>query len=392
MQELRLKEHEVTRDVPLTSDEVRWLRESDAGLTVLGTGRPGVFDVKASERVGALVGARRTVVIEPKVPVANLLFMMGGDADLGLGPAANMAADASMVELMARLYADLLEQSIRDGGLVATYEERREEQSAPRGRIDWLAVQTRRFGLFPPISCVACDLQLDTELNRRLLAALVAMTRITSGETITRLRRVLGHFVGVSERRYGVAPLTPVHVDRRTARFAAALAFAEAILRSFSVSLHLGTVPTPSFLIDMNDVFERFVVRELNDSFIGTGGRVVHHPEGIFLDRRRWLTLKPDGVLFLADGTAQAAIDAKYKNSGVGYVEDAYQAFAYCTALGTSRGLLVYANARDVLHEIVNSSVSVVVVGLDLSDDPHRVRARLREVAARLVAPVFVAA
>lgn len=392
MRVLRLREHAITESVALAAAEVKWLRDCNAGLSVFATGSPSRFDVKASERVGLVVGPTCSVVIEPKTPLANLLFLLGDGAGLELGPAAPLAADASLVEAMGDLFAETLERAVRAGGLVAQYEERHDELPAPRGRIDWLAVQTRRFGLFPPIACTTTDLVLDTEINRRLLSALIAMSRMVAVPSVRdRLVSLLPRFSGVTYRRYHQAPLASVILDRRTSRFGGALRLAEAILRGLSVSLHEGETSSPSFLVDMNDVFERFVVRALAEAVEKEGFLLRYHAEGIFLDVGRRFEVVPDGVLYAPRLEPLAIVDAKYKISSVGQADDLYQALAYCTAVGVRRGALIYVGNADCEHEIDHSSIRVLVLGIDLSRDPKQIRERIAALGRRLITPALAA-
>ena len=389
LRQVRLKEHATAVGVALSLDEVAFLGGASAGLTILATNKTGRYDVRASERVGVLTGPTLTAIIEPKVSIANLLMLLGYGTAFDLGSATQLGNDADLVEAMADAYAGALERALRTGGLVSSYHSSIEDVSIPRGRVDWLALETRRFGLFPPVPCHVSDLTVDTELNRRLLAAAVTMARLVSwrGSRGEKLQRLLANFVGVENRHHSDASLTPIHLDRRTERFRQALSLAEAILRGASFCLREGTVLAPGFLVDMNKVFEQFVIRLLDEEVQPFGHEVQDHPPGFYLDVQGRLDVKPDGLLVDGHGRRVVVVDAKYKSTAAGRVNDVYQMVAYCTALGLTRAALVYAEAKDTVHEIVNSPCVVSVFGVDLSRDAADLKRRLGEIGRALIGP-----
>lgn len=374
----------------LTSAEVDNLLGLDARLTVLGTGRPGVYDLQASERVGAVVAGDLTVIIEPKIPVANLLFLIGQLEDFSFDALAPMAADASLVEAMAGLYAGVLESALR-AGLVQEYRDHEEDLRAARGRIDWMEVQTRRFGLVPPIACHYSDLTADTELNRRLLAAATLLARIlgvtgVAPQARARLGALTGRFVGVGSVQFGRGALRPLSVDRRTARFRTPLVIAEAILREASLSLRPGQALAPSFLVDMNKVFEAFVLRSLAACSREFGVFFEPHPRSVFLDDDERLILDPDGVVRHHDGSAAAVVDAKYKDRDSADRHDVYQMHAYCSGFGVARGVLVYASKiAETSYTFDAGGSRIDVVQVDLTSSPAHLRRRFREILGSLL-------
>jgi 5-methylcytosine-specific restriction enzyme subunit McrC len=378
LRELRLKEHGVLRGVELTAEEVRFLTASAARLSVLATGESGRFDIEASDIVGTLVGPTLRVVIEPKVAVPLLLHLLGSSELPPLAPPASFSEYAGLTEPLVDFYTELLMRALKAGGPVVGYREVRDDLQSPRGRIDWLAIEARQFGLLPPVPCEFHELDLDTELNRRLVAAGHLLLR-ASERPGHRLRAALQKFIGVADVAYPARVLPRIHFDRRTERFRPALALAEAILRRASFSLAPGTTYAPTFLLDMSKVFEDYVIRALQRRLERRTKSFKPWPGGLALDQAVAFRITPDAIA--AGSSGSVVIDAKYKATGSGRIADLYQLISYCVALRAKRAVAVYADAEDRTHAIRNSDIEVMVFGLDLDCAPSELEFRMDRVA-----------
>jgi 5-methylcytosine-specific restriction enzyme subunit McrC len=359
--------------VDLTMDEVRALRASDAGLTILAGDVAGRYEIEASQIVGTVVTPTVRVFVEPKVPVASLLFLLGYLGELPeFTPETGLAEQDDLFGVMAALYLNALEPALRHG-LVQEYLEVEDALPMARGRIDWFAQSTRRFDLLPPVECRFSDLTVDTELNRRLLAATTRIARAGLGAASTRCAELLQRFTGVSPVPFPRRRLAPLGATRRTVRFQPALVLAELILRNASVELLPGESSCAGLLVDMDDLFERFVLGTLGEAFDGAGWRFVPHPPGLFLDTDDAVPINPDAIAEGPRGTV--VIDAKYKRSTSN--ADIYQMLAYCTAVGAARGFLIYAQAANESFVVRSAGTEINVLVLDLDQDIDAIKRRV---------------
>ena len=103
-------------------------------------------------------------------------------------------------------------------------------------------------------------------------------------------------------------------------------------------------------MLDMNELFERFVTERLRRALRGRLDVKGHHQDR--LDKARSVTIKPD-LLFSANRTPRFVADIKYKltdDTAAGRNTDYYQLLAYTTALDLPEGVLIYcldANRTD---------------------------------------------
>ena len=397
--ELDLAEWSTALDVALDRDEIQALRRSGAGLEVLATGRPGRFDIEASSTVGTVVGPNLRAVIRPKLPIRRVLYLMTHLADLPVFRE-SVALDEEnddLLEIMLELYTLALNRALTRG-LVREYREREESCTTLRGRLDLVALGARRFGVFPPLDCRFSEFTADTAANRRLFAAARLLLRagVSGGRAgrarslraVSKLHALTSRFEEVEAVRYPPGRLPGLKLDRRLDAFRQALSLAETVLRHGSIELRHGQVATLGFLVDMNQVYEHFVVEALRAALGLSRQTWVHHPRGLKLDERGAFGLSPDALWRRPDKTSRLVLDVKYKQTSVGESADTYQMLAYCTALGIRDGVLVYATATSpTVHTISAAGARIHVVSLDpggsreeLGTEVQRVATYLRDV------------
>src|SRR5262249_18087694 len=108
-----------------------------------------------------------------------------------------------------------------------------------------------------------------------------------------------------------------------------------------------GEVPAPAFLLNMDQVFERYVtrglVRELGEA-VEVQRTVTPHPPA---EDRSAFQIRPDFVVRGQGGAV--VVDAKWKRLRRSPLRpaDVYQVLAYAATLGASRAVLVYPGRRD---------------------------------------------
>lgn len=363
------------------------LQVARAGLRILATGTPGKFDIETTQYVGTFSGSGVRVLIEPKLPVGRVLYLLGyiHGAERILKRASFYGGAAGLVDVMQSLYCRALEHGLRSG-LVRGYERHRQELVLPRGRVDANALVLRRFGVFPPVPCEFDELTTDTEPNRRLLAAARRLVQLESNrqDLVQTLRRLASAFEGVSRINYS-GRLAPLARDRRYEAFASALVLANLVLENSSLELRDGQLESAGLLVNMEELYEKFVTTLLGERLRERGGQWTYHPRALFMEAQGRVRLTPDVVWWQRSGLPKLVLDAKYKSTTVGESQDLYQMLAYCTAMGLRHGVLLYAKAGEKTTHVVNvAGVQIHVLHLDVSGDPEDIHAQAELLAHRL--------
>jgi 5-methylcytosine-specific restriction enzyme subunit McrC len=203
------------------------------------------------------------------------------------------------------------------------------------------------------------------------------------------LRSLESRLDGVRLISYDPRRVPVVSFDRRTEHYRAAVGLARLILTGSSFDLRPGVAPASAFLIDMNRVFENFVVVALRDSLRASDKVLVQGAQGkaLFLDVAQLVRLRPDislwkggQCLFVGDMKYKRLVPDEYPNA------DLYQLTAYAIATGLPSGMLIYAAGEqgETVHEVRNLGKRLLVTPVDLTAPPAGLLRQIAELASRI--------
>ena len=283
--------------------------------------------IEVGPHIGSLTLSGLRLIILPKLRLDTLMAMVAyaftlSDLVLTDRPVDFDTAVHGLVDLLGFTLLRAVERIAR-GGLLSRYQERWEELSSPRGRIDMHHAARRPRQ--PVLRCHLHELTTDHLLNQVIAAGLrLAAAVVQSGSLRTALLQAAERlFVDQQRLPLTAAVLAAAHraLDRRSRYYRTALTLVALLFQGG----HSG-VPTPSselplagFLLDMNRLFERFLTRYLRE----------HAPPGIevisqetrsdifaYLENPAgWKqpTIRPD-LVFRRQGRTVAIGDAKYRD------------------------------------------------------------------------------
>lgn len=374
-------------EVELSLAELAALRSVPALLTIEPLAQIGRFRVTPKQIVGTAWTRELEVVIEPKLEIRRLFYLLGfADRSPFLDEIVAIDAERGIGEAMVGAYTAALWAALRRG-LPSGYRHCEEASFALRGRLRYQDQISKHFGRTLPLEIEYDDFTVDTPLNRVLRAALVRCDRYPAlaPGLRTRVRASLSQFELVGPIS-GPLP-EPPPVDRANDRFRPALQLARLILTRQSAELRNGSTAVPSFLIDMDKLFEQFVFNAIARRLYRLGLRrgTWRRGEVLPLDTLERLRSRPD--LTVWDRAVCAFVgDAKHKRTSIGELSDIYQMTTYCTAAGLPGGLLIYANGPDddVVHQILAGGPKVTVAGLPLAAPLLELEGRLDQLAQRI--------
>jgi 5-methylcytosine-specific restriction enzyme subunit McrC len=398
MRTLTLREYRPELAVELDPVERDALRKTVPRIQVAHTaGTTDRYDLMPSSYVGGvMILDRLAVEIQPKLPVARVVFMLS----YALDPLAfkhredfGFAEAPTVVEAIVLAFDAHLQRAFRRGVLTGyrTYEE-----ALPmlRGRVRFDDQLRRHFGRFPPIEARFDEFTEDVLENRLVKAAITRLRRLTlrlSASSLT-LSRYEGLLERVASVEFGPHEIPEMTYGRLNAHYRGAVEMSRLILRSSSFEVGHGTVRATAFLVDMNDVFENFVVVALREALglsewsFPQGGRA-----GFKLDQARRISLEPD--ISWWDGTTCSFIgDLKYKriagtpDGAIGPNADLYQLLAYMTAASLPSGMLIYAagEREEGNHRVRNIGGLLKVRTVDADGPPADVLRRIRQLAIEI--------
>jgi 5-methylcytosine-specific restriction enzyme subunit McrC len=355
-------------------------------------GREGCYELTPGSTIGAVRLPGLSIEIRPKIPIDRVLFLLS----YALDPRSwrTMSFDfeerRGILEAVVEAFLRQVRQAFRRGVLQG-YRSEEEALQGVRGRIRLDDHLRRRFGLAPPVEVRYDEFTEDIEPNRLILAAAdrLERLRLRSEGSRAALRWIRNALERVSLQEYHPARLPEIAWTRLNEHYRWAVELARLILRGTTFDLQHGGVRASALLIDMNEVFELFVVTALREALRLSPLAFPRGATGksLWLDRARAVRLEPD-LSWWDGGRCLFVGDVKYKRIRVHGVKhpDLYQLLAYTVAAGLDGGLLIYAagEGEPVVHEVVEPGKRLEVMTLDLTGGPEEILRQVQRVAARV--------
>ncbi|WP_354578316.1 restriction endonuclease [Rhodococcus sp. PvR044] len=361
-------------------------------VTITPTIIPGRFALTAAKKIGAVSVGDLQVLVEPKVPINRLLWLMGYVNDPSFWTTQTVALDsqAELVPALAEAFTRAAERAM-ETGLLRGYCTVEESSAVLRGRLRAGEQLSRRFGIALPLEVRYDEYSPDIAENQLLLAATLTLLRMPRIPHRTRTK-----LLGVRRTLAEITPPIPGTESRwiptrLNARYHWALQLADLVLANQSVEQRIGDVTVSGFVVDMWSVYEDFLMTALGEQIAKNGGRGARprRPEPRrFLDQKRTVTIEPDLTWYDAEGRPETVIDAKYKIQRNGVPNaDVYQLVAYCTALGLSHGHLVYAQgtATPTSVKVVGANITISCHSVDLALPPDQLLASIAVLTDRIL-------
>ena len=392
MRDLDLREWTPTEEpVSLSVKERDQLRPVLASIEP-APGTSDAYYLRPGSKVGALEIGDLSVSIEPKLPIGRVLYLasyaMGVDFreerfDYVRQPTLVEALVPALTRAARRAFAR---------GLLHGYRTEEEALHTVRGRIRVADQLRRRFGVPLPVEVRYDDFTDDVLANQLVKAAAdhLGKLRIRSQRSRRDLAWVAATLDNVSLVEFPTNTVPEVKFDRLNEHYREVVTLARLILRCTSIETGRGRVRANAFLMDMNKVFQEFVMRALRKELRLTESTFPSDrklPRRVFLDEGREFGLEPD--LSWWDGTTCTFVgDAKYKRVKNERVPNAdlYQLLAYTTALDLPGGLLIYAEGEpgSTVHQVLHAGKRLEVATIDLSGSISELHGEISKLAGRV--------
>jgi 5-methylcytosine-specific restriction enzyme subunit McrC len=353
-------------------------------------GEEGLYDLTPGPYVGAVSLTDLAVEIRPKLEISRVLFLLSYAMDPSHWHERgfDFEEDRSLYEALIPGFMYQVKRAF-ERGLLQGYRVEEDALSTVRGRIRFDDQVRYRQGIFPPIEVRFDEFTVDILENRLLKAAILRLRRIPSRSK--KMRRLLAAhdqlLADVEDVAFDPRVLPDVSFTRLNDRYRGALQLARLILRNESWDARHGAASASAFLVNMNEVFENFVVAALRESLRVSPLVFPQQAKGrrMRLDIAHHVHLRPD-LSWWAGDVCQFVGDVKYKRVNVPGIKhaDLYQLLAYAVATDLPGGLLVYAKGEGepARHVVKHLGRELHVVALDLSCSPSEVLDQIDEVAA----------
>lgn len=331
------------------------------------------WQVSAASYVGTLGVEGIELLIRPKINPENLFLLLepGLPATAWRPENFDYGSSTALLSSVIGFFARTVETAL-GRGVLRSYQARAEPLVALRGRLD-VAAQFKQAGVLTPVACAYDDFTEDIVENRALRAAVRLALRVPNiaAEERQRLMRQLVTLESVADVPVSAEAIDAIHYTRLNHHYAPALGLARLILANLTLHDAHGSRSAPSFMLDMNDLFQRFVTDRLRGALHGRL-EVVSEPT-VHLGLDKQVPMYPDLTFRRPGGSALYVGDIKYKltDDARGRTSDYYQLLAYTTAMDLPEGILIYCRrpgepaSRSVT--VKNAGKRLIVRSIDLS-------------------------
>ncbi|MGI8402713.1 MAG: McrC family protein [Gemmatimonadaceae bacterium] len=382
-----------------------------AGVVIITELRAGL-SVETKSFIGRIAVGPLDLTIVPKISWERWLTLVTYALKLrGLVRADRLDVHTDSTDLQDLVILELVSEA-RDllrRGLHREYVRRREMLSNPRGRIDFGRIARRGGVLEPAVPCKFTRRTDDSVINQTLLAGLMfASTRASNyglRNDARRLANELGSRVSLHPLSNEMLSDASEALDRRTARYAAAIRLIELLREGKAITLDdssdSSAIELPGFALDMNRIWQQLIARVLGEWSEAVDVREEFTLRKIFQSnpayplRRPVPRPRPDFAVF-QNATLLTFLDAKYRDLWERPLprEMLYQLALYAMAQGGGVTAILYpsdsgaaveqrVDIRDPLSDSIRAAIALRPVNLnalealiDAPSTPNRTIAR----------------
>lgn len=345
---ITLVENQESKALPLTKNDLSYLEQVDV--------KRSIFSIKWTSRgvtltpnqvIGNIIlpsGLR--LLIKPKMPMGSVIKMLSyvEDSFQPLPSSSNYADDDDLFSLLARLFAEELERVFKNG-LIQTHLPQVQVLSTVRGRI--LMKDSMQTLPYQRLVCSSFNLSADALENRIILASLqlLLQTRTGSAATLSKLQSMLLRFPASIQGRCTLQDLKKLNLGRHSEHYRHILHLSSLILRHVFFQQEIGRQSQPCFLVNMANLFEKYVARSLVEVASRLDLMIVSQGN-LHVDLDHRVKCVPDLIVSSKSNRLMLTIlDTKYKKSLERETvsnSDVYQLLSYMIASQCRDSWLIY--------------------------------------------------
>ena len=355
----------VAADIRLSAADVAFLHSRHRDHVRLApSGQAGHVQLTPTGHVGTIVAPDCRLVIRPKIPLSNLFHLLDPTSPVLVNDDETTPESDPILDFLAGRLARLLAER-GAAGLHRSYAERAESGPFLHGRLDIAAQRNDATARKDRLHSRYEEFTADVPCNQVpcATAELVLASPLLRDGTRSVLRQSLAAFADVSAVPLDRDRFRAAEPDRLTEAYRPLLELCRLLFDGLASGERSGSVCGPTFLLDMERVFEQYVTAGVRGAFAAGETNVAVQP---FFVANESVAGQPDwhvrpDVLIERGGRPVLVLDVKWKKGQLPVTDDLYQVLAYCTALGVERAMLVYPGRRDRVWRYRLVRVPVIV-------------------------------
>jgi 5-methylcytosine-specific restriction endonuclease McrBC regulatory subunit McrC len=340
-------------EFPLAGEDVDYLlTEHRTHLDLQPTRTPGLYRLTPRGHVGTLLTPHYRLHIRPKMPLANLAYLLENEMPNQFDEDRVEAITGALLPDMLALHLAELMSARAACGLHRDYRERQEQQAYLQGRLDVPAQMRLPPGRKDRLACRFEEHTVDVPVNQvpRAAAERLLACPLLGERPQLALQTALLPFRDVSTRPVEESQIGPEMLTPLTAAYGPLLDLCRIVLEGLTANHKSGAMSYPAFLLSLERIFEQYCTRHLVKELATRADGFSLQPQLACTPHRLQagqpaLVMRPD-LMIVQNTRPVLVVDMKWKASPL-VRTDLYQILAYCATLGCRRGLLIYPGGRD---------------------------------------------
>jgi 5-methylcytosine-specific restriction enzyme subunit McrC len=307
---------EIQLDIPFSDEEVSIIENEFHSKIEILFKPSGKFFIKTQQYVGYIVLPNHTISIRPKIPQISFLNMVKYAFDIPeLKPEEfELSEGDNYYDILVRFLFQQIERLLQRG-LNSSYETLEENLTTVKGKILFKDNLIFNFNQPPKIYCSFAEMSQDILENRIVKYTLYYLSQCyfideSVNAELLRYFRLFDQIslVTIAKENFTSIEYTPINQHYRTI-----LTICELLLKDSSIDEEtLGEKTAISFLIDMNKLFEKFVVNLLKEKLFSLDSNFnIDEQKREFADIQNELELRLD-ILINYNEQPLLILDTKY--------------------------------------------------------------------------------
>lgn len=303
--------------------------------------------IKASVYIGTInCPSGEKIIIHPKIPIKNILYLISYTYDLVKFYDKTELKDVTIYKSPIEMYLFVLLNWIEyvyKLGLLKSYNEIIQESHILKGKI-MVNSKILTHGTFQSFHEEVTFSSLENRIIKSTLIYVSKKYKITNKTIEVRISRVLKIMQPVAPVKLSRKMFYSVNYNSLNRKYKRIHELCELIYTETFLKDDAGSKGFPSFLVNMQVVFQKFIFKVLENNL--PKEKVIYQPrQKLFKsnEKKSKVNLIPDILIY-----RKLVVDTKYYKGAYGNLKykmkqnDLFQINAYCDANSTS-GLIVYA-------------------------------------------------
>ena len=306
--------------------------------------------IKFNQYVGVIQVDGLTIEINPKADIDDDDYKWKGVLLKMLQASGKLKAESSGAAHVKRQHLNLLEvyfelyllevESLVRKGLIKQYRKQTKNTKAFKGKLEFSG-HIRKNIIHKERFYTAHQVYDSNHLLHQVLQkVLTIVTQFTSGSRLQDLaNRVRLGFPEVDSKFITAKQLNEIKLNRKSSSYNNTLELARLIILNYSPDISSGKEKMLSLLFDMNELWEIYILNQLQKACAGTDIVVSGQESKSFWGSN---SLRPDVVL--RQGKKTFIIDTKWKRpqKSSASVSDLRQMYTYCRFWDAEKAMLLY--------------------------------------------------